>query len=193
MSEEQNIIWEPLPGSQELAISCPCHHILYEGTRGPGKTDAQLMRFRRRVGQGYGIFWRGVIFDREYKMLDDLVLKSKKWFNRFGDGATWLSSGKDYKWVWPSGILDTWWKQCEEQAREWSRPGMPPMCPVLFYMRNNRPVRVRMYGVIYDKESTGKARDAWCNALVDVSAAAFEPYFVQRTKAELAMRKEGTP
>lgn len=103
MSEEQNIIWEPLPGSQELAISCPCHHILYEGTRGPGKTDAQLMRFRRRVGQGYGIFWRGVIFDREYKMLDDLVLKSKKWFNRFGDGATWLSSGKDYKWVWPGG------------------------------------------------------------------------------------------
>jgi hypothetical protein len=67
------------------------------------------------------------------------------------------------------------------------------MCPVLFYMRNNRPFRVRMYGVIYDKESTGKARDAWCNALVDVSAAAFEPYFVQRTKAELAMRKEGTP
>ena len=103
MSEAPNIVWKPLPGSQELAISCPCHHILYEGTRGPGKTDAQLMRFRRRVGQGYGIFWRGVIFDREYKMLDDLVLKSKKWFNRFGDGATWLSSGKDYKWIWPGG------------------------------------------------------------------------------------------
>ena len=88
------------------------------------------------------------------------------------------------------GLLDTWWKQCEEQAREWSRPRLPPMCPVLFYMRNNRPIRVRMYGILYDKESTGKAREAWCNALVDVSAAAFEPYFVQRTKAELAMRKE---
>ena len=54
------IIWKPLPGSQEAALSCPCHHILYEGTRGPGKTDAQLMKFRRYVGMGYGQFWRGV-------------------------------------------------------------------------------------------------------------------------------------
>lgn len=100
---EENIVWEPLPGSQSLAVSCPCHHILYEGTRGPGKTDAQLMFFRRFVGLGYGAFWKGIIFDREYKNLDDLVAKSKKWFNQFDDGARWLSSGKDYKWVWPTG------------------------------------------------------------------------------------------
>lgn len=97
------VVWQPLPGSQALAISCPCNEILYEGTRGPGKTDAQLMYFRRFVGIGYGAFWRGVIFDREYKNLDDLISKSKRWFPQFNDGARFLASKGDYKWVWPTG------------------------------------------------------------------------------------------
>ena len=96
-------VWAPLPGSQELALACPASHILYEGSRGPGKTDAQLMFFRKHVGLGYGKFWRGIIFDREYKMLDDLVSKSLRWFPQFEDGARFLSSGKDYKWVWSTG------------------------------------------------------------------------------------------
>lgn len=77
--------------------------MLYHGTRGPGKTDAQLMRFRRNVGQGYGRHWRGIIFDREYKNLDDLVSKSMRWFPEFKDGARFLSSKSDYRWVWPTG------------------------------------------------------------------------------------------
>lgn len=97
------VVWSPLPGSQALAVSCPCNHILYEGTRGPGKTDAQLMKFRSVVGKGYGKFWRGVIFDREYKNLDDLVAKAERWFPQFFDGAQWLRSTKDYKWIWPTG------------------------------------------------------------------------------------------
>lgn len=97
------VIWEPLKGSQALLMSCPCNHILYEGTRGPGKTDGQLMFFRKNVGLGYGRFWRGVIFDREYKNLDDLISKSLRWFPQFGDGARFLSSRSDYKWVWPTG------------------------------------------------------------------------------------------
>ena len=77
--------------------------ILYCGTRGPGKTDTQLMRFVYNVGRGYGAYWRGIIFDREYKMLDDLVTKSKRWFYPMDGGARWLSSNSDYKWVWPDG------------------------------------------------------------------------------------------
>jgi hypothetical protein len=61
------------------------------------------MFFRRFVGVGYGAFWRGVIFDKEYKNLDDLVSKSKRWFRQFGDGARFLSSNRDLKWVWPTG------------------------------------------------------------------------------------------
>lgn len=96
-------VWKPLPGSQTLAMSCPAHIIVYHGTRGPGKTDAQLMRFRRHVGQGYGRHWRGIIFDREYKNLDDLVSKSMRWFPELKDGARFLSSKADYRWVWPTG------------------------------------------------------------------------------------------
>lgn len=101
---EPKIVWAPIPGtSQEFALDTRCNITLFHGTRGPGKTDTQLMRFRRRVGIGYGPFWRGVIFDRRYKNLDDLVSKSKRWFYKFGDGARWLQSTSEYKWVWPTG------------------------------------------------------------------------------------------
>lgn len=97
------VVWQPLQGSQELVLSCPCNEILYEGTRGPGKTDTQLMKYRRYVGLGYGRHWRGVIFDREYKNLEDLISKSLRWFPEFRDGARFLSSNADLKWVWPTG------------------------------------------------------------------------------------------
>ena len=97
-------VWEPIPGtSQELALDTRCHHTLYHGTRGPGKTITQLMRFRRYVGVGYGKFWRGIIFDREFKNLSDLVAQSNKVFPEFEDGAKWLGSPTSYKWVWPTG------------------------------------------------------------------------------------------
>lgn len=97
------VVWQPLPGSQELVMACPCNEILHEGTRGPGKTDAQLMKFRRYVGLGYGQYWRGVIFDHEYKNLDDLISKSQRWFPKFFDGAKFLSGTGQLKWVWPTG------------------------------------------------------------------------------------------
>ncbi|MHA1290776.1 MAG: terminase [Candidatus Thorarchaeota archaeon] len=93
----------PQGGSQSLSLSCPCNEILYEGTRGPGKTAAQLMRFRRLVGLGYGQFWKGVIFDIEYKNLSDIISQSKKIFNKFDDGARFLKSPSELKWVWPTG------------------------------------------------------------------------------------------
>jgi hypothetical protein len=98
------VVWEPIPGtSQELALNSPCHHTLYHGTRGPGKTITQLMKFRKRVGLGYGSFWRGVIFDKEFKNLGDLVAQSKRFFKAFDDGAKFLESASEYKWVWPTG------------------------------------------------------------------------------------------
>lgn len=96
--------WSPLPGSQMFAMACPCNEVLYHGSRGPGKTDTQLMRFRRNVGRGYGERWRGVIFDREYKNLDDLIGKSRRWFPHLaGPKATFLSSTSALKWVWETG------------------------------------------------------------------------------------------
>lgn len=100
----EEVIWQPIPNtSQELAIDTRAQVTLYCGNRGPGKTDTQLMLFRRYVGIGYGKFWRGVIFDREYKNLDDLVSKAKRWFPLFEDGGKFKESKADYKYVWPTG------------------------------------------------------------------------------------------
>jgi hypothetical protein len=100
-----NVVWQPIPqSSQAFALDSRADHTLYTGSRGPGKTDTQLMRFARKVGVGYGEAWRGIIFDRAYKNLDDLVNKSKKWFPRiFGNRCRFLESKGDYKWVWDTG------------------------------------------------------------------------------------------
>lgn len=100
---ETEVIWRPLPGSQTLALSCPCNIVLLCGSRAGGKTDSQLMMFRKHVGRGYGPFWRGIICDVSYKGLDDVVSKSKRWFLQFNDGAKFLSATSQYKWVWPTG------------------------------------------------------------------------------------------
>lgn len=97
------VVWQPLEGSQTLALTAPCNHILFEGTRGPGKTDVQLMRFRRLVGMGYGSYWRGIIFDRQYRNLDDIIVKSHRWFSGFNDGARYSGAGGGGRWLWPTG------------------------------------------------------------------------------------------
>ena len=56
------VVWAPQPGSQEAFLSCPLTEVLYEGTRGPGKTDALIMDFCQDVGKGWGEEWRGIIF-----------------------------------------------------------------------------------------------------------------------------------
>lgn len=116
------VVWKPLPGSQALFMTCPANFILYEGTRGPGKTDAQVMRFRAEVGKGYGRFWRGVIFDREYKNLDDLISKTQRWFPLFEDGARLLLSKSDYKWVWPTGE-ELLFRQIKKKQDYWNFHG----------------------------------------------------------------------
>jgi hypothetical protein len=98
-----NKVFEAQEGSQSLALSSPCDHTLYHGTRGPGKTITQIMDFRRFVGVGYGPAWRGVIFDMEFKNLGDILKKTEEWFPRFNDGAVFLRSASEYRWKWPTG------------------------------------------------------------------------------------------
>lgn len=113
--EDCEVAWSAIPGSQALAVTCPCNEILYDGSRGPGKTDAQLMHFRRLVGMGYGKHLRGVIFDREYKGLDDIISKSEKHFYNFGDGAVFKRAKSDYCWVWPTGEV-LYFRQIKREA-----------------------------------------------------------------------------
>lgn len=97
--------WRPIPNSsQQLAIDSRCDETCFTGTRAVGKTEAQLARFRRRVGKGYGSFWKGVIFDQEYKNLGDIVTKSQRMFAADElRGAKFKQSLSDFKWVWPTG------------------------------------------------------------------------------------------
>jgi hypothetical protein len=98
-----NVVWTPSKGSQTLALNCPAQIILYSGSRGNGKSDCQILRFRKLVGMGYGRYLRGIIVDRTYGALDDLVSKSKRYFPAFNDGAKFYSSKGEYKWVWRDG------------------------------------------------------------------------------------------
>jgi hypothetical protein len=95
--------WEPHPGSQVRFLSCPVFECLFEGTRGPGKTDALLMSFAQHVGKGFGAAWTGILFRETYKQLQDVVKKSKRWFKLFFPGAVWHTSLSEYKWVFPDG------------------------------------------------------------------------------------------
>lgn len=101
MSTPTRVIWTPQPGSQVIFLSCPVLETLYEGTRGPGKTDALLMDFARDVGKGYGAAWFGILFRQTYKQLEDVVRKSNRWFRQAFPEATW--NKEDYRWEWPDG------------------------------------------------------------------------------------------
>lgn len=95
------VIWAPLPGSQVLFLTCPIEEALYEGTRGPGKTEALLMAYGRYVGMGFGSYWRGIIFRQTYKQLTDLIVKSQRLFRSVFPGAKYNKSS--HTWVFPGG------------------------------------------------------------------------------------------
>tara|TARA_R110000764_G_scaffold16871_4_gene46726 strand:+ start:315 stop:1760 length:1446 start_codon:yes stop_codon:yes gene_type:complete len=100
---EDKITWQALKGSQSLFMSCPYREILYQGSRGGGKTDCILMSFAQKVGIGYGPFWTGVIFRRSYKELDDIIAKSLRWFTQIFPDAHFYRGKGDYKWVFATG------------------------------------------------------------------------------------------
>ena len=93
--------WEPQAGSQHLFLACPVFEVLYEGTRGPGKTDALLMDFLQHVGVGLGPDWRGILFRRSHPELADVIAKSVKWFKRIFPGAQYNKVEK--AWTFPAG------------------------------------------------------------------------------------------
>lgn len=100
----QRLRWQPIPDStQELAVHTHADQTLFCGTRGCGKTAAQLMCFRMGVGKGWGDAWTGLILDTEYKPLVNIISQSKKFFSKMGDGAVYRNAKADQFWEWPTG------------------------------------------------------------------------------------------
>jgi len=98
---ETEATWCPQPGSQVLFLQCPVEEVLYEGTRGPGKTDALLMDFAQTTGQGFGAEWRGILFRQTFPQLSDVIVKSNKWFPLIFPGIKYNASA--HIWTWPTG------------------------------------------------------------------------------------------
>lgn len=115
-------VWQALPGSQSLFLQCPIREVCFAGTRGPGKTDSMLFSFAQHCGKGYGDFWRGVIFRRNYKHLDDIISKSKRWFNRSAQKPRFLAGSSSLKWVWPTGE-ELLLRAFEDEEDYWSYHG----------------------------------------------------------------------
>lgn len=94
-------MWRPNPGPQEALLSCPAYEVFYGGARGGGKTDSLLMDYAQHVGVGWGFDWKGIIFRKTYKQLDEIISRSKKYFRQIFPDAEW-KEGK-YKWVFKTG------------------------------------------------------------------------------------------
>lgn len=104
LSLQPGVVWAPQPGSQTLFVTSPVYETLYEGTRGPGKTNALLMDFCQHVGCGMGKAWRGILFRQNYPALADVVEKASEWIPRAFPGAKFRESGpKGYSWSFPDG------------------------------------------------------------------------------------------
>lgn len=97
--------WAPLPGSQSFFLACDTEEAIYEGTRGPGKTDALLMDFFQEVGKGWGSAWKGVLFRRTYPELGDVIEKSKKWFNELSPGAVYNEAKNEWRFPTKEKLL----------------------------------------------------------------------------------------
>lgn len=95
------VAWAPQPGSQAFFLADPTVEVLYEGTRGPGKTDALIMDFCQEIGKGYGAEWKGILFRQTHPQLRDIIEKSKKWIKRIWPDAVY--NEVKTMWEWPDG------------------------------------------------------------------------------------------
>jgi hypothetical protein len=107
VTTKSNTVWYPLPGSQYAFITCPIPEILFEGTRGNGKTVCLLAKFAQHVGKGWGSAWRGVIFRKTYEQLfKNVIPRSKELFYRCfpkGDPSEASYNGSEHAWTWKTG------------------------------------------------------------------------------------------
>jgi len=122
--------WHPLPGSQAAFLSCPLHEVLYEGTRGPGKTDCLLMDFLQHVGKdtrtkkqiqegvpkmcGWGSEWKGILFRQSFPQLTDVILKSMKLIRNIWPTAKFNKSTSTWRWETGELLKFSWIERPED-------------------------------------------------------------------------------
>jgi len=66
-----DVIWQPQPGPQLLAVSCPADVICYGGARGGGKTDCAIGR-QIAGALRWGYAWNGLVLRKNYKYFKEM-------------------------------------------------------------------------------------------------------------------------
>lgn len=100
----QEPAWAPLPGAQQIALSCPIFEMLMDGNRGSGKSELLLVDYARDVKKGWGAAWRGILFRKQLGDLDEMVRKAEALYSKlYGNQFRFLHSKSDYRCVWDTG------------------------------------------------------------------------------------------
>jgi len=92
------IVWEPQP-RQADAISCPAFEVFYGGAKGGGKSDFLIGDYLAHYEE-WGEAWKGILFRRSYKELDEIVGRSKQIIGKI-PGATYVG-GDQMLWKIPA-------------------------------------------------------------------------------------------
>jgi len=112
----RSVVWTPHP-RQHIALTCPVDELLYGGAKGGGKSDFIIMapyeqialadaKYRATGRQQRG---RAVLFRKNLKRLDDLIMRSKELFPGFDPtmtkkkGCGWNAEKK--RWTFSSGYI----------------------------------------------------------------------------------------
>jgi len=92
------VIWKPQPRQAE-AIACPAFELFFGGAKGGGKSDFLLGDWFSGVAE-WGEAWKGILFRRSYKELDELIGRSRQIYDRI-PGAIYVG-GDQMLWRIPA-------------------------------------------------------------------------------------------
>ena len=96
--DQARYVWEPQERQAE-ALACPAFELFFGGAKGGGKSDFLLGDWLQNVSE-WGKAWRGVIFRRTYKELEELVSRSQDIYSKI-EGAHFVG-GEQMMWHIPA-------------------------------------------------------------------------------------------
>jgi hypothetical protein len=98
-TNEIKIAWRPQRGPQlEAMLASWCEELFFGGARGGGKSDFLLGDFAQDIDH-YGENWKGILFRKSYKELDDIVARSKQIYPQLGG----IFKKGEFTWIFPNG------------------------------------------------------------------------------------------
>ena len=95
---EREYIWRPQPRQAE-ALACPASEVFFGGAKGGGKSDYLLGDYLADYEE-WGEAWKGILFRRSYKELDEIIGRSRQVIGKI-QGATYVG-GDQMLWRIPA-------------------------------------------------------------------------------------------